>query len=60
MQWVMKCSRCEKTFEVEVGLLEIFRRGNKKGTKTPCPSCGNSSFNRIMSSQTRAGKDRQF
>ncbi len=57
MQWVMKCSKCETTFNVEVGMSSIFRRGNSSATKTPCPSCGNTSFNRIVEAKDKNGRE---
>lgn len=60
MQWVMSCSKCQTTFEVEVGFAQIFKRGSNTGTKTPCPNCGNTSFNRILESKGRNGRERRF
>lgn len=60
MHWVMKCSSCQNTFSVDITFMEIFRRGDRKGIKTPCPSCGNSSFNRIMRSEGRGGREREY
>ncbi len=60
MKWVMSCSKCNATFEVEVGMGTIFRRNSSSGTKTPCPSCGNTSFNRILEAKDRNGRERKF
>ncbi len=60
MKWVMSCSKCNTTFEVDVGISTIFRRSSDTGTKTPCPSCGNTSFNRILEAKDRGGKERRF
>ena len=60
MQWVMSCSKCQATFEVEVGLSAIFRRSSQSGTKSPCPKCGNTSFNRIVEAKGRGGRERHF
>lgn len=60
MQWVMACSKCNTTFEVEVGVGTIFRRTGYSGSKTPCPKCGNTSFNRIVEAKGRNGKERRI
>lgn len=60
MQWTMSCSQCGTTFEVEVGFSTIFKRNSYTGTKTPCPNCGNTSFNRILEAKNRSGKERHF
>lgn len=57
MQWLMKCSRCETTFNVEVGVSSIFKRGGQSATRTPCPNCGNTSFNRILEGKDRNGRE---
>lgn len=60
MQWVMSCSKCQATFEIEVGVSTIFKRNSNTGTKSPCPKCGNTSFNRILESKNRSGKERRI
>lgn len=60
MQWIMSCSKCQATFEVEVGMSLLFRKNSSMGTKTPCPKCGNSSFNRILEAKGKGGKERRF
>jgi predicted RNA-binding Zn-ribbon protein involved in translation (DUF1610 family) len=60
MQWVMKCSKCDTTFNVEVGVSSIFRRGNNNASKSPCPNCGNTSFNRIVEARDKNGREHRI
>lgn len=60
MEWVLKCSSCQNTFSVEVTFLDIFRRSSSTGARSPCPRCGNTSFNRIMESRGRGGRERHY
>ncbi|MCL4337174.1 MAG: hypothetical protein M1129_02570 [Candidatus Thermoplasmatota archaeon] len=53
----MKCSKCDATFNVDVGISSIFKRGNHSAIKTPCPHCGNASFNRILEAKDKNGRE---
>ena len=57
MQWIMKCSKCDATFNVDVGISSIFKRGNHSAIETPCPHCGNASFNRILEAKDKNGRE---